>query len=405
MKKRLLALLLALLTLLGALTACGPAAGAPAGSEPPLVTGSPSPSPEPAEYDPAGDSSGFVSLAEAVPGVILEIRYYSTYNFVGDRIDGYEEPCALITKEAAAALSGAARDAAEQGYRLKIYDAYRPQSAVDHFIRWAEDTGDTRMKPYFYPELDKSVLFDQGYIAEKSGHSRGSTVDLTLFDMDTGKELDMGGTFDYFGELSHPDYTGALTREQIANRNILRDIMVENGFNPLDTEWWHFTLRDEPYPDTYFTFPVSGDSVSHTAGPIDPGPAPAPTEEPEGDDLPVYGEYYYDVASVVLYLEAYGELPPNYITKDEARDLGWSGGSVEKYKEGAAIGGDRFGNHEGLLPTAKGRSYTECDIDTLGYGSRGARRLIFSNDGLYFYTEDHYESFQQVTVEGGKVTW
>ena len=114
----------------------------------------------------------------------------------------------------------------------------------------------------FYPELDKSVLFDQGYIDAKSGHSRGSTLDLTLFDMDTGKELDMGGTFDYFGELSHPDYVGDLTEEQIENRNILRDIMVENGFRPLDTEWWHFTLENEPYPDTYFTFPVTRESVA-----------------------------------------------------------------------------------------------------------------------------------------------
>ena len=207
------------------------------------------------------DASGFVSLAEAVPDVILEIRYYSTYNFVGDRIDGYEDPCALLTREAAEALQGAAADAAEQGYRLKVYDAYRPQTAVDNFVQWAEDTDDTRMKAYFYPELDKSVLFDQGYIAAKSGHSRGSTLDLTLFDMDTGKELDMGGTFDYFGELSHPDYVGDLTQEQIENRNTLRDIMVENGFKPLDTEWWHFTLADEPYPDTYFTFPVSEESV------------------------------------------------------------------------------------------------------------------------------------------------
>ena len=208
------------------------------------------------------DASGFVSLAEAVPGVILEIRYYSTYNFVGDRIDGYEEPCALITQEAAEALKGAARDAEELGYMLKIYDAYRPQTAVDNFIEWAEDIDDTRMKAYFYPELDKSVLFDQGYIAEKSGHSRGSTVDLTLFDMRTGKDVDMGGTFDYFGERSHPDYTGDLTEAQIENRNILRDIMVKNGFRPLDTEWWHFTLNDEPYPDTYFAFPVSEDALS-----------------------------------------------------------------------------------------------------------------------------------------------
>ncbi len=208
------------------------------------------------------DASGFVSLAEAVPDVILEIRYYSTYNFVGDRIDGYEEPCALLTKEAAEALQAAATDAEEQGYRLKVYDAYRPQMAVDNFVEWAEDVDDTRMKEYFYPELDKSVLFDQGYIDAKSGHSRGSTLDLTLFDMDTGKELDMGGTFDYFGELSHPDYVGDLTEEQIANRNTLRDIMVDNGFRPLDTEWWHFTLEEEPYPDTYFTFPVTSDSVA-----------------------------------------------------------------------------------------------------------------------------------------------
>ncbi len=216
------------------------------------------------EEDNVNEASAqdFVSLAEEVPDVILEIRYYSTYNFVGDRIDGYNEPCALLTKEAAEALKGAASDAKDKGYMLKIYDAYRPQEAVNNFIEWAEDTNDTRMKEYFYPELDKSVLFDQGYIAEKSGHSRGSTLDLTLFDMDTGKDVDMGGTFDYFGELSHPDYTGDLTEEQIANRNILRDIMLNNGFKPLSTEWWHFTLEDEPYPDTYFTFPVERESVT-----------------------------------------------------------------------------------------------------------------------------------------------
>ena len=148
-----------------------------------------------------------------------------------------------------------------QGHRLKVYDAYRPQMAVDHFVRWAKDLDAEEMKPYFYPEVDKSLLFEQGYIDAKSGHSRGSTVDLTLFDISTGKEVDMGGTFDYFGELSHPDYTETLTAEQIANRNILRDAMMRHGFRPLDTEWWHFTLNDEPYPDTYFTFPVRSDSV------------------------------------------------------------------------------------------------------------------------------------------------
>ena len=206
------------------------------------------------------DASDFVLLTDAVPDAILEIRYYSTYNFVGDRIDGYEQPTALLTKEAAAALKEVSDDLIEQGYRLKIFDAYRPQKAVTRFMNWAKDIDDTRMKAYFYPELDKSVLFDQGYIAEKSGHSRGSTVDLTLFDMTTEKEVDMGGTFDYFGELSHPDYTD-ITDEQYRNRMILREAMLAHGFKPLVEEWWHFTLEDEPYPDTYFTFPVNESSV------------------------------------------------------------------------------------------------------------------------------------------------
>ena len=206
------------------------------------------------------DASGFVLLSEAVPDAILEIRYYSTYNFVGDRIDGYEEPLAFLTREAAAALREVSDELLEQGYRLKIFDAYRPQMAVTHFMNWALDTDDVRMKEYFYPELDKDVLFPQGYIAEHSGHSRGSTVDLTLFDMTAEKEVDMGGTFDYFGELSHPDYTG-ITEEQYANRMILREAMLAHGFRPLEEEWWHFTLEDEPYPDTYFTFPVNSDSL------------------------------------------------------------------------------------------------------------------------------------------------
>ncbi len=206
------------------------------------------------------DASDFVLLAEAVPDAILEIRYYSTYNFVGDRIDGYEQPVALLTKEAAAALKEVSDEVMAKGYRLKIYDAYRPQKAVTHFMNWALDPENVRMKPYFYPELDKTVLFPQGYIAEHSGHSRGSTVDLTLFDMTTEKEADMGGTFDYFGELSHPDYTG-ITEEQYANRMLLREAMMNHGFKPLVEEWWHFTLENEPYPDTYFTFPVNSSSV------------------------------------------------------------------------------------------------------------------------------------------------
>ncbi len=207
-----------------------------------------------AKVDPK-DSSGFVKLSEVVPDAILEIRYYSTYNFVGERIDGYENPVAYLTKEAAAALKEVSDELVKKGYRLKIYDAYRPQTAVNHFSRWAKAVKDTKMKEYFYPELDKSVLFKQGYIDYKSGHSRGSTLDLTLFDMKTEQEVDMGGTFDYFGKKSHPDYKG-ITPKQFENRMILRDAMTSHGFKPLSTEWWHFTLKNEPYPDTYFDFPV-----------------------------------------------------------------------------------------------------------------------------------------------------
>lgn len=181
----------------------------------------------------ADDPSGFVILSDVVPDIIQEIRYFSTYNFVGDRIDGYEQPVALMTIEAAQALKEVSDDVKKMGYRLKIFDAYRPQKAVSHFVRWAEDISDTRMKKYFYPQVDKSRLFIEGYIAEKSGHSRGSTVDLTLFDMNTGKELDMGGTFDYFGELSHPDYKGNLTEQQLKNRQILRDACFVTGSSRL----------------------------------------------------------------------------------------------------------------------------------------------------------------------------
>ena len=222
------------------------------------------------------DSSGFVLLSDVVPDIIQEVRYFSTYNFVGDRIAGYEEPCTLMTREAAEALKAVSDDVMKQGYRLKVYDAYRPQMAVDNFVRWAEDLKDKRMMAYFYPQVDKTRLFADGYIDAKSGHSRGSTLDLTLFDMSTGKELDMGGTFDHFGLESHPDwcgdpdtdtYTGKfqgkavpkegkITAQQFHNRMILRKAMLRHGFKPLVEEWWHFTLKDEPYPNTYFTFPV-----------------------------------------------------------------------------------------------------------------------------------------------------
>ena len=224
--------------------------------------------------DPTMDRSGFVVITDVIPDAILEIRYYSTYNFVGTRIDGYLQPVALLTKEAADSLKAVSDDVKAQGYRLKIYDAYRPQMGVNHFVRWAENITDTMMKSYFYPDLNKSVLFEQEYIYERSGQTRGSTVDLTLFDMRTEKEVDMGGTFDWFGPESHPDFCGnpetgvytgdnskspagrSITAEQFENRMILRRAMLRHGFKALDSEWWHFTLANEPYPDTYFNFPV-----------------------------------------------------------------------------------------------------------------------------------------------------
>lgn len=208
--------------------------------------------------DITADPSGFVVLADYVPHIVQEIRYYSTYNFISERIDGYEEPCALLTKEAARALKSVSNEMIVHGYRLKIFDAYRPACAVKHFVLWGIEDQDIRMKPYFYPDLQKQELFEQGYIAKKSSHSRGSTVDLTLLDMSTGKELDMGSPFDLFSVVSHPDYKG-ITEQQYENRMMLQRAMVRNGFEPIDCEWWHFTLKDEPYPDTYFEFPVSAE--------------------------------------------------------------------------------------------------------------------------------------------------
>ncbi len=211
------------------------------------------------------DASGFVSIGEAVPDVLLDIRYYSSFNFIGERIDGYEEPVALLTREAARALKKVSCEAMGLGWRLKIFDAYRPQKAVDHFVRWAKDPTDIRMKPYFYPKLEKNDIIPQGYISEHSGHSRGSTVDLTLFDMGSQRDADMGGTFDYFGERSHPDYP-LITEKQHQNRMLLQKLMVKQGFRPLESEWWHFTLEDEPYADTYFIFPVRWKTIAFDEG-------------------------------------------------------------------------------------------------------------------------------------------
>ena len=178
------------------------------------------------------DASGFVLLNDFVPHIVQEIRYYSTYNFIGERVDGYEEPVALLTREAARALKAVSNEMIIQGYRLKVFDAYRPVAAVKQFILWGIEDTDVRMKPYFYPDLEKQSLFAQGYIAKRSSHSRGSAIDLTLLDMRTGKELDMGSPFDLFSPLSHPDNRD-VTEEQYANRMLLQHAMVRNGFAPI----------------------------------------------------------------------------------------------------------------------------------------------------------------------------
>ncbi|MCL2684717.1 MAG: hypothetical protein FWE55_05685 [Synergistaceae bacterium] len=198
---------------------------------------------------------GFVQVTDVIPDAALNIKYYDGDNFVGERIDSYKAPVAILTIEAASALKHAARSLATQGYGLKIFDGYRPKTAVAHFVRWGGDLGDVKTKRDFYPDVAKSDLFRKGYIASRSGHSRGSAVDLTVVHLASGEELDMGSPFDFFGEISHPG-SSLVTREQSANRNILSEAMIRAGFKPVNTEWWHFSLAKEPYPDKYFDFPV-----------------------------------------------------------------------------------------------------------------------------------------------------
>ena len=199
------------------------------------------------------DKSNFVPVYTVIEDAVYDIRYYSSYNFTGNRINGYKAPVAYMTKEGASALAKAANDLRKQGYRLLIWDTYRPQKAVDNFVEWINNPNDEGDKT-FYPELKKSDLLEGQYIMAKSGHSRGSTVDLTLIKKD-GSFVDMGGTFDLFSEISHPDYK-KLTKAQKKNRKILHDAMIKAGFKGIDSEWWHFTLENEPYTDTYFDFDV-----------------------------------------------------------------------------------------------------------------------------------------------------
>lgn len=196
----------------------------------------------------------FVDAATIVPGLIVDGRYAGSHNFVGRPIAGYEAPRCLLTRPAAVALAEVARDLASRGLVLKAFDCYRPTRAVANFVRWARDLNDTAEKKEFYPDVDKSTLFRDGYISPRSGHSRGSTIDLTLARAD-GRELDMGTPFDFFSPRSWPAAANMNT-EAKANRAILAAAMRRHGFRPYNKEWWHFTLSHEPFPDTYFDFPV-----------------------------------------------------------------------------------------------------------------------------------------------------
>lgn len=198
---------------------------------------------------------GFVYVNEYIPDLDVELRYLTDHNFVGKPIDGYHANTLILTKEAAVALQNVQEALRYQNLCLKVYDGYRPQRAVNNFVAWAKDLGDTINKREFYPEVEKQFLFSEGYIASKSGHSRGSTIDLTITDGNTGEPLDMGGAYDFFGEESWLSYAN-LTEAQQNNREILQKVMQDNNFRNYPKEWWHFTLRWEPFPNTYFDFPV-----------------------------------------------------------------------------------------------------------------------------------------------------
>jgi D-alanyl-D-alanine dipeptidase len=231
---------------------------------------------------PAQAGNGFVVLKDVDPTILHDVRYYTAHNFVGTRVDGYHQPLCILTKPAALALRKVQREMLRQGHTLKVYDCYRPQRAVDHFVRWARDLADQRMKAEFYPRVDKTRLFEDGYIAGKSGHSRGSTLDLTIVRLPArhqrpyvpGERLvdcaapqrfpdntvNMGTGYDCFDTLSHTD-DPRITGQARENRQLLKSSMARAGFRNLPEEWWHFTLNGEPHPDTYFDFPVSRRSV------------------------------------------------------------------------------------------------------------------------------------------------
>jgi D-alanyl-D-alanine dipeptidase len=203
----------------------------------------------------AAPPAGFVDAATVVEGLVLDLRYFGDHNFVGRRIDGYEAPRCYLTRQAASALEAVQRDLAADGLGLKVFDCYRPTRAVAHFVRWARDGAEGKTKAEFYPRIDKRYLFRDGYIASRSGHSRGSTLDLTLVRREDGTEIDMGSPFDFFGPVSSPS-SAMVSRPARENRALLARAMRRRGFRPYEREWWHFTLRGEPFPNTYFDFPV-----------------------------------------------------------------------------------------------------------------------------------------------------
>lgn len=233
-----------------------------------------------ARADPVAPAD-FVVLQDVDPSIEADIRYYTPHNFTGDPVDGYQAPLCILTRAAAEGLRRAQQQLKPRGYTLKVYDCYRPQRAVDEFVSWASDVADQRMKAEFYPRVDKSVLFRDGYIASRSGHSRGSTVDLTVVRLPAAPapqyipgqplvdctapapqrfsddSIDMGSGFDCFDPVAH---TLDVQGEQLSNRLLLKDVLQAQGFVNYADEWWHYTYQPEPYPDTYFDFPIDRSS-------------------------------------------------------------------------------------------------------------------------------------------------
>lgn len=197
----------------------------------------------------------FVDITKEIPGILTDVKYFTGENFVGERIDGYDAPIVLLTKKAAIALGRVQKQLMERGYGLKVYDGYRPKSAVEHFIRWGKMEEDEKTRWIYYPGMTRQEVFQRGFIGKISSHTRGSTVDITVIKLETGDEVDMGGFVDLFSKISYSDYDH-LNIEQSKNRVLLKYLMRSEGFEPMQQEWWHFTLADEPYPNTYFDFPI-----------------------------------------------------------------------------------------------------------------------------------------------------